>query len=99
MSSIARLVALINKEKFDIVVGHTPKGAMVAMIAAKLAGVKSRIYYRHGLIYTTAIGAMRWLLKTVEQCTAALATNIINVSPSLSKLAVKDRLNSPENRG
>lgn len=96
LSSIARLVALINKEKFDIVVGHTPKGAMVAMIAAKLAGVKSRIYYRHGLIYTTAIGAMRWLLKTVEQCTAALATNIINVSPSLSKLAVKDRLNSPE---
>lgn len=85
---------LIRQEKFDIVVGHTPKGAMVAMIAAKLAGVKTRIYYRHGLIYTTATGLKRTIFKTVERLTALLATNIINVSPSLCQLAVKDKLNS-----
>lgn len=92
--SIKELVCLIRKEQFDIVVGHTPKGAMVAMIAAKLAGIKTRVYYRHGLIYTTAEGVKRKILKFVEQLTAACATNIINVSPSLSKLAVKDHLNS-----
>ena len=94
LRTIVALSSFIRREKFDAVVGHTPKGAMVAMIAAKLAGVKSRIYYRHGLIYTTATGLKRTIFKTVERLTALMATNIVNVSPSLSQLAVKDRLNS-----
>ena len=94
LRTIARLSAFIRRERFDAVVGHTPKGAMVAMMAAKLAGVRVRIYYRHGLIYTTAKGLKRFILKTVEQVTAACATNIVNVSPSLNELAVKDNLNS-----
>ena len=63
------------------------------MCAARLSGVKTRIYYRHGLIYTTATGLKRRIFKSVEQFTAALATNIVNVSPSLSVLAIKDNLN------
>lgn len=94
LKSISLLIKLIRREHFDLVVGHTPKGAMVAMIAAKLADVKIRIYYRHGLIYTTASGLKRFILKTVERLTAACATAIVNVSPSLSKLAIKDKLNS-----
>lgn len=94
LRTIARLVAFIRRERFDAVVGHTPKGAMVAMMAAKLACVRARIYYRHGLIYTTAKGLKRFILKSVEQLTAACATTIVNVSPSLSKLALKDNLNS-----
>lgn len=94
LSSIKKLVSLIKKEDFDTVVGHTPKGAMVAMIASKLAGVKHRIYYRHGLIYTTATGTKRKILKLVEQLTGACASLIINVSPSLNELAIKDHLNS-----
>jgi len=91
--AIKQLHKLIRHEKFNAVIGHTPKGAMVAMIAARLAGVKIRIYYRHGLIYTTATGLKRIIFKTVERLTAAIATKIVNVSPSLSLLAVKDRLN------
>ena len=94
LSSIKNLIKLIRKEKYDIVVGHTPKGAMVAMIAAKIAMVNIRIYYRHGLIYTTAKGFKRIILKIVEQFTALFSTHIINVSFSLSKLAINDRLNS-----
>lgn len=91
--SILALRRVIKREKFNAVVGHTPKGALVAMCAGRLSGVKTRIYYRHGLIYTTAAGLKRRIFKSVEQFTAALATNIVNVSPSLSVLAVKDRLN------
>lgn len=94
LKSIRKLYKLIKKEKFDAVFGHTPKGAMVAMIASKLAGVKNRVYYRHGLIYTTASGIKRKILKAVERFTSSFASKIINVSPSLGDLAVKDRLNS-----
>lgn len=93
LKSIRNLRSLIRHEQYDAVIGHTPKGAMVAMFAAKLAGVKTRIYYRHGLIYTTATGLKRFILKTVEQLTAACATAIVNVSSSLNELAVKDHLN------
>lgn len=94
LKSINALRKLIKQEKYDAVFGHTPKGALVAMCAARLSGVKIRVYYRHGLIYTTATGAKQLIFKAVEQFTAALATKIVNVSPSLSKLAVKDGLNS-----
>lgn len=94
--SIKNLIGLIKKEKYDAVFGHTPKGALVAMCAAWLSGVKIRVYYRHGLIYTTATGIRRYIFKTVEKLTSRLATQIINVSPSLSKLALKDGLNNDQ---
>ena len=93
IKSIFELRRLIKVEKYDVVFGHTPKGALVAMIASWLCRVPSRVYYRHGLIYTTARGIKRFIFKTVERCTALLATYIINVSPSLSDLAIADRLN------
>ncbi len=94
VKAIKQLVRLIRQEKFDIVVGHTPKGALLSMISAKLAGCKKRIYLRHGLIYTTATGIKRSILKAEEQFVSFLATNIINVSPSIGKLAVNDKLNN-----
>ena len=94
LKSIFLIFRLIRKEKFDMVVGHTPKGAMVGMLASFLAGVRNRIYYRHGLVYTTARGFKRFILKSVEKLTARVATRIVNVSPSLSKLAIADNLNS-----
>lgn len=94
LESIRQLYKIIRKEKFDAVFGHTPKWTMVVMIASKLAGVKNRIYYRHGLIYTTASEIERKILKPVEIFTTSFAPKIINVSPSLGDLVIKDRLNS-----
>lgn len=93
LKTIAALRAFIKSNNFDAVIGHTPKGAMIAMISAWLAGTKNRIYYRHGLLYTTAKGLKRTIFKTVERITSLCATVIINVSPSLSQLAITDHLN------
>ncbi|MDE6769132.1 MAG: glycosyltransferase [Muribaculaceae bacterium] len=93
LKTIGALSRLIKKEKFDVVVGHTPKGAMVAMIAAKLTGVKTRIYYRHGYIYTTAKGMKRRLLKVIERITANWSSKVVNVSPSIGEIAIVDKLN------
>ena len=93
IKSIRLLANLMRRENFDMVIGHTPKGALVAMMASKLAGVKNRVYYRHGLIYTTAQGVKRKVFKAVERLTAYMATSVVNVSNSLSRLAVADGLN------
>lgn len=94
--AVKSICSLIRKEKADAVFGHTPVGALCAMIAAKLCGVKNRVYYRHGLIYTTMKGLKHTIFKAEEKFVASLATSVINVSHSLSKLAVADGLNEAE---
>lgn len=94
--AVKSICSLIRKEKADAVFGHTPVGALCAMIAARLCGVKNRVYYRHGLIYTTMKGLKYTIFKAEEKFVASLATSVINVSHSLSKLAVADGLNEAE---
>ena len=94
LKAIKSLCAIIKQEHPDAVFGHTPVGALCAMIAAKWCGVKNRIYYRHGVIYTTMKGAKYLLFKWEEKFVASLATVVVNVSHSLSRLAAKDHLNA-----
>lgn len=90
---ICSLVKYIKKNHIEVVFGHTPKGALLAMIASFIAGIKHRIYYRHGLVYTTSGGLKRFILKAEERAVSILSSRIINVSRSLSRLAIKDHLN------
>lgn len=48
------LYRLFRKEKPDIVHANTPKGSLLAMMAAKAAGVKQRFYTVTGLRFETA---------------------------------------------
>ena len=96
VKAVKSICSLIRKEKADAVLGHTPVGALCAMIAARLCGVKNRVYYRHGLIYTTMKGLKHTIFKAEEKFVALLATSVMNVSHSLSKLAVADGLNKAE---
>lgn len=91
--AIKSICSLIHTKNADAVFGHTPVGALCAMVAAKACGVRKRVYYRHGVIYTTMRGLKRMIFKMEERIVAMLATDVINVSHSLSRLAVADRLN------
>lgn len=84
----------IKKKQIDIVVGHTPKGALVAMLAACLMKVPTRIYIRHGLVYETSKGFKRKLLVSMDRLAALLATKVICVSPSVYKRSLEDKLNA-----
>lgn len=93
INAINDICDIIKREQPDAVFGHTPVGALCAMIAAKRCGVRNRIYYRHGVIYTTMKGGMYQIFRLEEKFVASLSTAVVNVSHSLSKLAVKDKLN------
>lgn len=91
--AVKSLRTLIRRENADAVFGHTPVGALCAMMAARMCGVKNRVYYRHGVIYTTMHGIRRRIFRAEECFVSSLATSIINVSHSLSGLALTDKLN------
>lgn len=92
LRSIRALCRYIRRNKIDIVVGHTPKGGLLAMIAGRICSVHKRIYFRHGLVYETSHGFKRFVLKSVDRLASACATKIVCVSPSVLERSISDKL-------
>jgi glycosyltransferase involved in cell wall biosynthesis len=81
--SILLLYRLIRSEKYGMVFGHTPKGALLAMCASFLAQTPKRVYVRHGIMLETSAGFLRLILLFIERFTAYLSTTILCVSKSV----------------
>lgn len=95
IKSILKLKRLIKQENIDFVIGHTPKGALVGITAAWLAGVSKRVYFRHGIMYETSKGLKRILLKGIEKFSGAMAAKVICVSPSVLEISKEEHLSNP----
>ncbi len=97
INAVVATYKFIKEVKADVVTGHTPKGGLVAMLAAWLARVPIRIYLRHGLVYETSHGLKRTLLINIDRLASRLATKIVCVSPSVARRSIEDGLN-PESK-
>lgn len=93
--AIITLYRFIRKHNITAVVGHTPKGGLLAMIAAWLAGTRQRIYFRHGLSYETSRGLTRFILRSVEKINGHLAHTVVCVSQAVRAGSDRDALNDP----
>lgn len=93
--AVLRLTKVIRARHPDIVHAHTPKGGLLGMIAASLAGVPVRVYHLRGLIFETASGPTRVLLKTTERLSCLLANRVICVSPSVREETIRHGLCNP----
>lgn len=70
---------------FDVVHSVTPKAGLLAMTAARLAGVPHRIHCFTGQVWATSRGLGRSLLKGADRIIAANATHVL--ADSRSQLA------------
>lgn len=93
IKAVKSVCSYIKNNNIDIVVGHTPKGAIIAMLAAKIMKVPTRIYFRHGLVYETSKGLKRFVLKSIDKMASTFATKVVSVSPSVAKKSIEDKLN------
>lgn len=94
LRTIYRLYTYIKKNSISIIIGHTPKGALLAMIAAYLSGSQIRIYVRHGLVYQTLNGVTKIFMMVVERVISALATKSYCVSNSVYVQSLADKISS-----
>ncbi len=94
--SIFQLVLYIKENNIDIVVGHTPKGAFISMIASYITRVSKRIYFRHGLMFETSSGFKKLIYMFIEMTTSYFSTEVICVSNSVLNQSIKLRLSSVE---
>ena len=87
--SLARLAYRTFKVRPHIVHAHTPKAALLAMVAGWLLGCRVRIYHMHGLRLATSSGMQRTVLTWAERLTCRLATRVLCVSPSVREAAIE----------
>ena len=97
LKAVSATYKYIKGVKADVVTGHTPKGGLIAMLAAWFARVPVRIYFRHGLVYETSTGLKRSLRVNIDRLASRLATKIVCVSPSVARRSIEDGLN-PERK-
>jgi glycosyltransferase involved in cell wall biosynthesis len=88
ISALIKLFFFLRDLKPDIVVGATPKAALISMIAGSLARIKHRIYHIFGLPYETAYGIKRKILTSFERITSLFASEIIPISYSINEVYV-----------
>lgn len=96
LRSLWLLYWFFKKEKPDIVHSHTPKAGLLAMLAAKFAGVKVRIHTIAGLRFMTSKGVTRKILVNMEKLTAKAATHVWPNSFSLLDYIRTNKLVNPK---
>jgi glycosyltransferase involved in cell wall biosynthesis len=94
--AVWQIVRVIRHVRPTIVDAHTPKGGLLAMIAAALCRVPVRIYHQHGLPLMTATGLKRLILSWTERTACWLAHQVLCVSESVRDVAIAEGLCSAE---
>ena len=92
LRSLWRLSHIMRRIQPTIVVGQTPKAALLAMIAATLCLVPVRVYHLLGLPMITATGFRRQLLRWTERTACTLSHQVICISDSLREVVIAERL-------
>lgn len=92
IKSLWTLYRLFCKERPEIVHANTPKGSLLAMLAAKAAHVPHRIYLVTGLRYQGESGLFRTLLKIMEKITCWAANKVIPEGVGVKKMLMDDRI-------
>lgn len=86
------LARFFRDEKPDIVVGSTPKAALLSMLAARVTDVRSRVLHVWGARWDGLSGPKALLLRKLDSLAAASATDVIAVSDSIADLFVASRV-------
>ena len=90
--ALLKLWRFYRRRGFDAVLTVTPKGGLLGMMSARLAGVPVRLHWFTGQVWATRKGLMRATLKSVDQIIAACATHVLADSPSQRDFLVRERV-------
>lgn len=96
LKALYQVIKHLRKVKPDVVNFGTPKVSLLGMIAAKLLGVKNRIYTCRGFRFEHETGMKKTILVGMEKITARFAHKIICISNSVRDLGITNGIFSAE---
>lgn len=94
LKSLGSLVRLMHRLQPDVVNVSTPKAGLLGGLAAWICRVPRRVYVVRGLRYQGATGRSELILRAIERLTAAMATDVVAVSPSIAARLATDHITS-----
>ncbi len=98
ISTLLKLIAIIRRERPDIIHTHTAKAGAVGRLAAVLCGVPILIHTFHGHVFHGYFSPLKTsFFKLIEKLLAAFTTRIIAISPTQKK-EIQSILKIPEDK-
>lgn len=86
------IIKILSFNNFDLVQTVGPKAGLLGMASAALCGVKHRIHYFQGEVWSNRKGLQKFILKSCDKLTALLANIVLAVSPSESQYLFKQNV-------
>lgn len=96
--TLAQMVILFRRERFDLIYSIMPKTGLLAMLAGWLACVPNRAHTFTGQVWATKRGWKRVVLKQFDRLIVLFATHILVDSPSQRDFLVSEGV-LPQDRG
>jgi len=96
IKALFKTIHLLRKIKPTIVHTHTPKAALIGMLAAKITGVPLRIHTVAGMPLESMTGLKKKIVLNTEKLTYLAATHIWPNSPSLQDYIIKNQYTTNE---
>lgn len=95
LRTLAALIALFRRRHFDLVHSISPKAGLLAMLAARIAGVPHRLHTFTGQVWATRRGSMRWILRQADRVTVRAASQTLTDSFSQRDFLVEQGVTKP----
>lgn len=92
LKTVYALMRIFNARQFDMVHSVTPKAGLLAMLAARMTGIKLRVHTFTGQVWVTRRGGMRWLLRALDRLLAWCATALLVDSASQREFLVVEKI-------
>ncbi|MEO1866362.1 MAG: glycosyltransferase family 4 protein [Pseudomonadota bacterium] len=89
IASIVQMICVIRRFRPDIIHSYTPKAGLVSMLAAWFCGVPVRIHTFTGLLFPSAFGVKKAILKNVDRLLSFFATEVVPESAGVRSDLIK----------
>jgi glycosyltransferase involved in cell wall biosynthesis len=94
--SLLQIIKILLKIRPDVVNFGTPKISLLGLIAAKIVGVKKRIYTCRGFRFEHEKGKMKTVLIAMEKMTVSSSHKVLCISQSVRNLGIFNNIFSQE---
>ncbi|MFN8179869.1 MAG: glycosyltransferase family 4 protein [bacterium] len=95
--ALAKLVAILRRERWDLVHTHTAKAGFLGRIAARLAGVPHVVHTFHGVTFHEHVpGPVRGLYVWLERVAASRCDALITVGEDVKQKYLAERIGREE---
>lgn len=97
IKALFALKKYLTENKFDAVHTVTPKAGLIGILAAKLAGIKTRTHIFTGQVWHTKTGVFKLILKNIDRFIVFSATDILVDGQSQRQFLIENKIISANN--